>query len=359
MKKLVKKIISTIMITTMLFANLAYNVFAMDNGTYTVNTNTYYLNPETGKTDDGGTSNVELGEGMCRSAIYEKAVIEKNGSDVYVTVRLNLYSNLSNIRFAVQEKAGQPYNSVKYSLLKESASSDTADLRFKIPNENSYIQAKIYVGPMGRDVCFYMNLDTSSAVSSGKEMADSGKVDEPKTSKFNDIKKHWAEDAINAVVSKGLFNGTSETEFSPNGVMSRGMFVTVLGRLSGENISGTSSFKDVNINMYYSPYIAWANKNGIVNGTSATTFSPDAPITCEQAAAIIVKYANYKKIELKTKSIAPSTTGASAWALESVVTAGKAGIITKQNTNGYDYKSNATRACVASMLNNFNEYYNK
>lgn len=50
--------------------------------------------------------------------------------------------------------------------------------------------------------------------------------------------------------------------------MTRGMFVTVLGRLSGENISGTTTFTDVDNSVYYAPYIAWANKNGIVNGVA-------------------------------------------------------------------------------------------
>ena len=63
--------------------------------------------------------------------------------------------------------------------------------------------------------------------------------------KFTDITNHWASDAIKAVVNKGLFSGTSEVTFSPDKEMTRGMFVTVLGRLSGENISGTATFTDV------------------------------------------------------------------------------------------------------------------
>ena len=82
-------------------------------------------------------------------------------------------------------------------------------------------------------------------------------------------------------------------------------------------------------------------------------------ISCEQAAIILVKYAQYKNISLETKSISPSTTGVSEWAKENVVKAGKAGIITKQNTNGYDYTSPATRGDVASMINNFMTYYGK
>lgn len=360
MKQIFKKLISGILCGAMLTAGLSSGAFAMDNGTYTVKTVTHYLNPDTGKTDDGGTGNAELGEGMCRSAVYEDAVVEKNGDNVAVTMRMLLYSNLTNIRIAVQKSPKGEYESVKYSVLKESASNDSADIKFTVPNEESYIQIKMYVAPMSRDVCFYMNLDTSSAVSSAGSLEEEEKVtvtEETAGDMFTDISGHWAENQIKEVVNKGLFSGTTQITFSPDSEMTRGMFVTVLGRLSGEEISGTSGFSDVESSVYYSPYIGWASKNGIVSGTSASTFSPDSPVTCEQAASILVKYAQYKGISLQEKSISPSTTGVSAWAKDNVVAAGKAGIITKQNTNGYAYTSAATRADIASMISNFSEYY--
>ncbi|MGN1319249.1 MAG: S-layer homology domain-containing protein, partial [Lachnospirales bacterium] len=175
--------------------------------------------------------------------------------------------------------------------------------------------------------------------------------------KFTDITNHWAENDIKNVVDKGLFSGTTDITFEPEKEMTRGMFVTVLGRMSGEEISGTSQFSDVDNGKYYSPYIAWANKNGIVKGISDTLFSPDTPVTCEQAAIILVNYSKYKKITLENKSISPSTSGVSSWAMDNVIMAGKAGIITKQNTNGYNYTSSATRADVASMISNYMNYY--
>lgn len=359
MKKLLKKMAAAVMTAVVVTGSVASGAFAMDDGTYTLKTNTYYLNPDTGKTDDGGTGNVELGEGMCRSAVYEEAVVEQNESEVNITMRMLLYSNLSNIRIAVQEEPKGEYADVKYSVLKESSSSDSADIKFSIPSADSYIQIKMYVAPMGRDVCFYMNCDTSTAVVSEDTLENIETSDDDKAEgdKFTDINGHWAEEAVKTVVNRGLFSGTTEITFSPDSEMTRGMFVTVLGRLSGEVITGTSSFSDVNSGMYYSPYIAWANQKGIVSGTSDTTFSPDTPVTCEQAASILIKYAEYKGVSLQEKSISPSTTGVSQWAEENVIKAGKAGIITKQNTNGYDYTSSATRADIASMISNYIEYY--
>lgn len=357
--KILSKLILSMLILSILMSVCSINVFAVQKGTYTMDTITYYINPDTGTTDDGGTANTELGEGMCRSAVYEKAVVEQTDEGTVITMRMLLYSNLSNIRIAVQDSPKGKYTDVKYSIIKESFSNDSADIKFNVPSADSLIQVKMYVAPMGRDVCFYWKCDTSTAAVSEDSLEQTEKEVNEKTSgdKFTDIKGHWAESEIKQVVEMGLFSGTTEITFEPDTSMTRGMFVTVLGRMSGEEISGTSTFRDVDGNKYYSPYIAWANRNGIVNGISDTAFNPDAPVTCEQAAIILVKYGEYKGVAFETKSISPSTTGVSSWAMENVVTAGKAGIITKQNTNGYDYTSSATRGDVASMISNYMKYY--
>lgn len=356
MSRFMKKIGVFGLVLTLVLSMMSISAFALDNGTYEVDTKTYYLNPDTGVTDDGGTGNAELGEGMCRSAVFEKAIVEKTDSGVKITMRMLLYSNLSNIRFAVQQSPKGEYQSIKYSVVKQTASSNSADIQFTAPSADSYVQVKMYVGPMGRDVCFYWNCDTTSAVASNGTLPEIQK-EETAASKFIDIDGHWAERGIEFAVEKGLFNGTSEITFSPDMAMSRGMFVTVLGRLSGEDISGTCTFSDVNNSTYYAPYIAWASKNNIVNGMSSTVFSPDSDVTVEQAAAIIMRYVEYKGIETQYKSISPSMTGVSDWAKDVVTSAGKAGIITKNNTNGWAYTSSATRACVASMLANLVEFY--
>lgn len=356
MSRFMKKIGVFGLVLTLVLSMMSISAFALDNGTYEVDTKTYYLNPDTGVTDDGGTGNAELGEGMCRSAVFEKAIVEKTDSGVKITMRMLLYSNLSNIRFAVQQSPKGEYQSIKYSVVKQTASSNSADIQFTAPSADSYVQVKMYVGPMGRDVCFYWNCDTASAVASNGTLPEIQK-EETATSKFIDIDGHWAESGIEFAIEKGLFNGTSEITFSPDMAMSRGMFVTVLGRLSGEEISGNCTFSDVDNSAYYAPYIAWANKNNIVNGMSSTVFSPDSDVTVEQAAAIIMRYVEYKGIETQYKSISPSMTGVSDWAKDVVTSAGKAGIITKNNTNGWAYTSSATRACVASMLANLVEFY--
>jgi len=97
---------------------------------------------------------------------------------------------------------------------------------------------------------------------------------------FTDIHNHWAADNILFAASRGLLSGTSDTTFSPNTGMTRGMFVTALGRLAGINPDSykTGKFTDVKADAYYAPYVNWAAQNGIVEGVTATTFAPDSNI---------------------------------------------------------------------------------
>jgi hypothetical protein len=124
--------------------------------------------------------------------------------------------------------------------------------------------------------------------------------------RFTDIKGHWAKESIEFVAGRGLFTGTSDTTFSPNASMSRGMLITVLGRLSGADTSGytASSFTDVAAGKYYLPYIEWAYKKGIIGGVGDNRFAPDCDITREQMAVILQNYAKAEGIALPVKNAA-------------------------------------------------------
>lgn len=121
---------------------------------------------------------------------------------------------------------------------------------------------------------------------------------------FEDTASHWAKDYIEEVVALNLYQGVSLSRFEPDGTMTRGMFVTVLGRLEGIDPVFWSSpnapriFDDVQPSQYYAPYITWAFCNGIADGVSPTAFQPDAPITREQMAKLIVFYVQHMRHEL-------------------------------------------------------------
>ena len=177
---------------------------------------------------------------------------------------------------------------------------------------------------------------------------------------FTDIHNHWAADNILFAASRGLLSGTSDTTFSPNTGMSRGMFVTALGRLAGINPDSykTGKFTDVKADAYYAPYVNWAAQNGIVEGVTATTFAPDSNINREQMAVIMANYAKKLGYDLpKTLQAVTFADNAqiSSWAKNAVRAMQQAGILAGKNGNKFDPKGTATRAEVATILRRFVE----
>ena len=177
---------------------------------------------------------------------------------------------------------------------------------------------------------------------------------------FTDIHNHWAADNILFAASRGLLSGTSDTTFSPNTGMTRGMFVTALGRLAGINPDSykTGKFTDVKADAYYAPYVNWAAQNGIVEGVTATTFAPDTNINREQMAVIMANYAKKLGYDLpKTLQAVTFADNAqiSSWAKNAVRTMQQAGILAGKNGNKFDPKGTATRAEVATVLRRFVE----
>lgn len=171
---------------------------------------------------------------------------------------------------------------------------------------------------------------------------------------FTDVStSDWFYDDVAFVYENGLFSGTDSRSFSPNASMTRAMLVTVLYRLEGEpTITGRSSFIDVRSGAYYEKSVIWAAANGIVTGTDSTSFSPDAKVTREQLAAILYRYAQYRKLDTDASAKLNSFTDAdsvSAYASEALGWA-----VSESLINGASGKlmpkGDATRAQVAAIL---------
>ena len=177
---------------------------------------------------------------------------------------------------------------------------------------------------------------------------------------FTDVNNHWAKDNMLFVVSRGLLSGTSATTFSPNTGMTRGMFVTALGRLAGVDPTDyqASMFTDVKEDAYYAPYVNWAAKTGVVSGTTDTTFAPDTNINREQMAVIMKNYAAKLGYTIpKTLEVVnfADSAGISSWAKEAVKSMQQAGILAGKTNNCFDPAGTATRAEVATVLRRFVE----
>ncbi|OZV11646.1 hypothetical protein CIW83_13400 [Tissierella sp. P1] len=177
---------------------------------------------------------------------------------------------------------------------------------------------------------------------------------------FTDIASHWAKEDIEFVISNGLFSGTSATTFSPNTAMTRGMFVTVLGRLADADVSNynKSSFSDVNTDAYYMGYIEWASKNSIVKGTGNGKFAPDQSITREQMVVIMQNYAKvdgFTMPKVHGENTFADSSRISVYAKDAVKQMQMAGVISGKSCNLFDPQGTATRAEVAAVLRRFTE----
>ena len=177
---------------------------------------------------------------------------------------------------------------------------------------------------------------------------------------FTDVDvSHWAFSGISNAVAKGYFSGINNTTFDPEGAMTRAMFVTALARLDSAviNDNTSSAFVDVPVGTWYSGSVVWAAEKSLVNGTSATTFSPDAPITREDMVVMIVRYTDSKNATLQQTKVGSSFSDhnqISSYALSSVDSAVKANLVTGLADGRFAPKSTSTRAQVATMMSRIN-----
>ena len=172
---------------------------------------------------------------------------------------------------------------------------------------------------------------------------------------FTDVKSgDWFYEAVQYVYDKGMMTGVSADRFAPASTTTRGMIVTILYRLENEPaVSGGSAFTDVESGAWYADAVAWAAANDIVNGTSATTFAPNSPITREQMAAILYRYAAYKGYDVSQKADLSGYTDAasiSGYAKDALAWANAQKLITGVTDTTLNPQGSATRAQVATIL---------
>jgi sugar lactone lactonase YvrE len=180
----------------------------------------------------------------------------------------------------------------------------------------------------------------------------------PPDAKFTDISSHWGKESIDYVVGRGLLAGTSDTAFSPNTSLTRGMLVTALGRLAevDTKLYKPSSFTDVKPGSEFQPYTEWAYKNGVVQDIGNSQFAPDRAITREEIAVIFANHAKATGYTLPvTREAAAfadaSSIGSSCTA--SVKAMQQAGIMMGGRNNKFNSKSNVTRAEASAMLHRY------
>lgn len=166
---------------------------------------------------------------------------------------------------------------------------------------------------------------------------------------FEDVpESHWANEAIEYVINKGLFSGTSATTFAPESTMTRGMLWVVLARMDGVDVGKT--------NPWYQKGLEWAKTNNISDGTN-----PNNNITREQFASMLYRFAEHSGISIATnESVLSGFTDKgmiSSYAVAPMSWAVTNGIISGTTTTTVSPQGNATRAQVAMMLMRYDQKF--
>lgn len=162
---------------------------------------------------------------------------------------------------------------------------------------------------------------------------------------FTDVKAgDWFYEAVAYVYSHGIMRGQSENTFAPYAAMDRAMIVTILHRLEGSPAALPASFTDVAEGQYYAAPVAWASAEGIVEGYEDGAFRPSDPITREQLAAILCRYARYKGLDTSVKgdlgqfpdapSVSLYAADAMSWAVGAGLIAGMDGMLQPRGQAG-------------------------
>lgn len=170
---------------------------------------------------------------------------------------------------------------------------------------------------------------------------------------FTDVKENdWFYDSVKYAYENDLMKGISNTEFAPDSDVTRAMFVTVIYRMENEPQTGKCAFTDVESGSYYENAVAWTNENGIVSGISEDCFAPNEPITREQMAAIIYRYAAFKGYDITTSSNTSYTDNdnISDYAKDAVIWAAEKYVMTGNTDGSFAPKANTTRAQTASVF---------
>ncbi len=173
---MMKRNIFIILVMLAIMAGMTLNVLAIEEGTYGVSNNTHYVNPDTENSDDGG--DVSIGEGMCRNAIYPQSYYEFKDGKHFVTLRIKMISFIKNVKIEAQTEKGNEnaYETVEYTVSGQNTEEDTKDFRFEMKSADMLIKPSFFVGPMNRDVTFFVSLDMETAT-----------IDNGEFSSFNDI----------------------------------------------------------------------------------------------------------------------------------------------------------------------------
>ena len=305
---------------------------------------------------------VDLGDGVSWTV---------NGSDVpedadFTDIDMGVTMNSDGIPVEVVNAITGERSSVQITLAHDGAFGFTMTLTAPLGAENAGYWANLYhfdeeadtmtfetAAPIGSDGSVSLSFNHASQYAIVIDDHNHGVVTLP----FTDVSEgDWFYDPVCYVYSQGLMTGTSATTFEPNTSLSRAMLVAVLHRLEGSPAASAGDFTDVASGDWYAQAVNWAASVGVVNGFDDGTFQPNAAITREQMAAILRNYAEYKGIDVTASGDLANYSDAASvsdWAKESVAWAVDQGLISGMTVNTLQPQGLSTRAQVAAVLQRY------
>jgi hypothetical protein len=216
----------------------------------------------------------------------------------------------------------------------------------------------------GDKILFYFTKDYTNESMEEDEEKDEDKKDEeskptttPVNEVFKDVDTHWASASIQFVYDNGILKGVSATDFAPEATFNRAMMATVLHRLAGNPEHGWHyPFRDVFDMAWYCGPIAWAYENNLIGGMTTTSYAPESPITREQLAVMLMRYAQFQGYDT-SKSVAlyqyQDAGKVSDYAQPAMEWAVSIGLIGGRTLDTLAPQDTATRAEVSVMLERF------
>lgn len=306
-----------------------------------------------------GAKPFTIEDGCAVFTITKFSTFEVSGTQTYVEPSHSSSSGTPTTTYNVNVNAA---TNGAVAADKKTASKGTTVTVTASPSKGYVVDAVKVVDKDGKDVAvtekdgkYVFTMPASAVTVTGAFKAE---TPAPVALPFTDVKSgNWFYPAVQYAYAQGLMTGTSATTFAPNGTMNRAMIVTVLYRLEkSPAVTGASKFTDVPAGQWYSDAVAWAAANKIVNGYDETTFGPMNAVTREQMAAILFRYEQVKGLENVTLeenlNRFPDQNKISAYAIPALQWAVGQKIINGNADGTLDPTGTATRAQVAQIFTN-------
>ena len=297
-----------------------------------------------------------------RLLVSKPVMAQINGGADSVTIKPGKTAQVSTVAAPWNELAGN----VTYIVDDPTIATVDSDGTIHAVSTGTTTLRASYAACMAEDTIEVVVSDTESAGGSSKpavrDDAETGGDEAAAVKEFVDVHPvdHWAKSYVDYVVSSGIFSGTSDTTFSPDTAMTRGMVAKVLHNLEGAPESSyTGSFTDVAKGSWYEEAVYWAAGEGIVSGYGNGLYGPNDPVTREQLATILYRYAQSKGQGFTGNWMFlldyADRAEVSDWAYEAMCWMTMKGIINGTGNDMLSPKGYATRAQVAAMLQRFCE----